>query len=214
MERTEINLETYKRREKFEIFSQKQIPIFSTTVAIDITRFKSIIDEQKLKFFASISYLISEVMNSIPAFKHRIIDGKLYEYNFINPGYTVLLPDNDFSFCFTPYNSNFSNFYNAVLEDISNVLQNKNETNGDNNHMFYITSNHWFSFTSFTHPYDPENGSIPIITLGKYYVENDIIKMPIAIQAHHGLVDGYHFGLFYEQLQLKLNNFNPNFKPQ
>lgn len=209
MERNEIILDTYKRRVKFEIFSKKQNPIFSTTVAIDITKFKSIIDKRKLKFFASISHLISEVINSITAFKHRIIEDKLYEYKFINPGYTVLLPDNDFSFCFTQYKTNFGDFYKSVLEDIANVLLEKNETNGDNNHMFYLTSNHWFSFTSFTHPYDPENGSIPIITLGKYYLENDILKMPIAIQAHHGLVDGYHFGLFYEQLQHKLNNFNP-----
>ena len=207
--RTEIDLNAYKRKTKFDIFSQKQIPIFSTTVNLDINHFKNVIEENKLKFFASICYIISEILNEIPEFKHRLIEGKLFGYQSINPGYTVLLPDNDFSFCWTKFENNFQEFHQNVLADIEKVLHHMDESNGDNNHMFYITSNHWFTFTSFTHPYDPHNGSIPIITLGKYFNENQTCKMPIALQAHHGIVDGYHFGLFFNNLQEKLNNFNP-----
>lgn len=206
--KTEINLQHYTRKGMFEVFSNKQIPIFSTTFTLDISHFKQRVEAQHLRFFISISYLLSGVVNSIPAFKHRIIAGKLFEFDIIHPGYTVLLPDGQtFSFCASDFSEDFNTYYQGALADMAKVLTKIDTSNHDKNHLFFISSIPWFSFTSFTHPYDPENGSIPIITLGKYYKENEVLKLPISIQVHHGVMDGAHIGQFYTQLQTVLNQF-------
>ena len=48
--------------------------------------------------------------------------------------------------------------------------------------------------------------SNPKITFGKIENINDIVKMPIAIFGHHGLLDGYHIGLYLEKFQNLLNS--------
>lgn len=72
--------------------------------------------------------------------------------------------------------------------------------------MFFITSVPWFSFTAFTHPYDEKYGSIPILTIGKYFNEGDRTLLPVSVQVHHGLVDGIHVGRFYDRLRCLLED--------
>jgi chloramphenicol O-acetyltransferase len=38
------------------------------------------------------------------------------------------------------------------------------------------------------------------------YTDNDRIKAPVAFQTHHGLIDGYHVGLFLDVLESHLEN--------
>ncbi len=66
--------------------------------------------------------------------------------------------------------------------------------------MFFITSIPWFSFTAFTHPYDPVYAFIPIITPGKLIERGETLSMPVAVQVHHGVIDGLHVGRFYAGL--------------
>jgi chloramphenicol O-acetyltransferase type A len=72
--------------------------------------------------------------------------------------------------------------------------------------MFFVTNVPWFSFTAFTHPFDQRYASIPILTIGKYFERHGKLLMPLAIQVHHGLVDGIHVGAFYEQVQQLTND--------
>jgi chloramphenicol O-acetyltransferase type A len=72
--------------------------------------------------------------------------------------------------------------------------------------MFFITNVPWFSFTAITHPYDAMYSSIPVIAVGRYFEQGGRLLMPLSIQAHHGMVDGFHLGLFYERVQALLDN--------
>jgi chloramphenicol O-acetyltransferase type A len=55
--------------------------------------------------------------------------------------------------------------------------------------------------TAFTHPYDKQYGSIPILTIGKYFQREAQVWMPLAVQVHHGLVDGIHVGMLFKQVR-------------
>lgn len=46
---------------------------------------------------------------------------------------------------------------------------------------------------------------LPIFTIGKYFEQNGIIRLPIAIQVHHAVCDGFHVGRFIEELQEAMN---------
>jgi chloramphenicol O-acetyltransferase type A len=52
----------------------------------------------------------------------------------------------------------------------------------------------------------PNQGFAPIFTLGKFEKDNDKILLPIAIQVHHAVCDGYHVGKFAEGLQALAND--------
>jgi chloramphenicol O-acetyltransferase type A len=152
-----IDLDNYNRRGLFNSFKDRDIPYFSTTCNIEIQDLKKFVKLRNISFFVSFSYIISVSVNRIPQLRHRIIDGELYEFKIVDPGYTVLLDDETFS-------------------------------------------------SSFVHPYDKLYSSIPIITIGKYFEQGDSWLIPIAMQVHHGVVDGFHVGKYYDCLEKLCKN--------
>ena len=63
----------------------------------------------------------------------------------------------------------------------------------------------WVRFTglsharSFTHP-----DSCPKVSVGQTYAEGAATLMPVSVNIHHGLADGYHVGLFLAAFQQRL----------
>lgn len=195
-----IDIATYKRRGMLCAFKDRDIPFFSTTSHVDITNLKKFVDSHKSGFFLAISFLITKSVNLIPELRHRIIDGELFEFSRVDPGYTVLLDDETFSFCDSNYVDSFKEYSELSAAKIKEVKDCPDHGFEEKHHMFFITNIPWFSFTSIVHPYDKKYGYIPVIAIGKYFKDGDKLLVPIGIQVHHGLVDGIHVGKFYQSL--------------
>ena len=66
----------------------------------------------------------------------------------------------------------------------------------------------WVHFTAFN--LNLQHGDqylLPIFTLGKYQEKDGRRMLPLAIQVHHAVCDGYHIALFMEKLQQKTAAF-------
>ena len=65
-----------------------------------------------------------------------------------------------------------------------------------------MTALPWVSFTSFTHPMrlHPAD-SVPRFAWGKLFNEDKSLKMPLSVQGHHALMDGFHIGKYYKIVQ-------------
>lgn len=204
--RKKIDLASYARRGLLEAFKDRQLPCFSTTCNVDITHLKPFIDANGHGFFMTMSYAISRAVNGVPEFRHRLIEGELYEFEQVDPGFTILLEDNTFSFCDSRYFADFAAYREYSADKISSVKIAPDVGTPEKHHMFFISSIPWFSFTSFTHPFDASYASIPIFTIGKYFQHGEQLLLPLAVQVHHGLIDGFHVGLFYDRLNRLLEN--------
>ena len=68
--------------------------------------------------------------------------------------------------------------------------------------LFNISAVPWASFRSL-HLELPEANDylLPIFTLGRYRKENGRTLLPLAMQVHHGVTDGFHVGRFFNRLQ-------------
>lgn len=195
-----IDLENYPRRALFEAFKDREIPVFSVTSLVDITNFKDFIDEHRRRFFVPLSFLISRAVNRVPELRHRLIDGELFEFERVDPGFTVLLDDKTFSFCDARHCERFEDYEIHAEDRIRSVRESPDRGTGEKHHMFFITNLPWFSFTAISHPYSKEYASIPVIAIGKYQARDGRLVIPIGVQVHHGLVDGIHVGEFYGHL--------------
>jgi chloramphenicol O-acetyltransferase type A len=66
----------------------------------------------------------------------------------------------------------------------------------------------WTSFTGFNlnlqkgYDYFP-----PIFTIGKFYEENEKYMLPLALQVHHAVCDGFHATRFINGLQEWADSF-------
>lgn len=195
-----IDLATYKRRGMFEAFKDRDIPYFATTVHLDITGLKEYVAQHQCGFFLSISFLISKAVNLVPELRQRIIKGELYEFSRVDPGYTVLLDDETFSFCDAQHFDDFAEYRNHAQAKMREVKESPDRSVGEKHQMFFITDIPWFSFTSIVHPYDAQYGSIPVVSIGKYFLQGGRWLAPIGMQVNHGLVDAIHVGSFYQHL--------------
>lgn len=205
-QKTKVDLANYARRDLLQAFQHRQMPCFSTACQIDITPFKRLADAQGHGFFVPMSYLISRAVNGVPAFRQRLIGGELYEFDHVDPGYTVLLRDDSFSFCDSRHFDCYAEYREHAARCIEAVKRSPDRSTGDKHHMFFITSVPWFSFTAFTHPFDESYASIPIITIGRFFDHGERVVLPLAVQVHHGLVDGIHVGRFFEQMRRLLDD--------
>jgi chloramphenicol O-acetyltransferase type A len=195
-----LDLSTYKRRGLFAAFKDRDIPFFSTSSHIDITGLKKFADAHRCGFFLSISFLITRSVNLVPELRHRVIDGDLFEFQKVDPGFTVLMEDETFSFCDSRYFDSFEAYRRYSEIKIQEVRECPDRNTGEKHHMFFITNLPWFSFTSMVHPYDRQYGYIPVVSIGKYFQQGGRLLLPIGIQVNHALVDGIHVGKFYQQL--------------
>ena len=60
----------------------------------------------------------------------------------------------------------------------------------------------WSSFTSFNlNINNGENFLLPIITAGKYSQVRNELLLPVSLQIHHAVCDGYHASIFMNDLQ-------------
>ncbi len=204
----EINPDTWKRKALFEFFKGFDDPFFNISSNLDVTQLYLFCKKYKQSFFLSNLFCALETANEIPAFKMRLLDGKLVEYDEINIGSTILHDDETFSFCYFGRDSDIIEFNRKGKENIEKQKYSKkleprlNELNAA--HCSVIP---WITFTSFKHAKNFGKGdTIPKIVFGKLFDENGRKKMPVSIEVNHAMMDGFHVGKYFEKFQERINS--------
>ncbi len=199
----QIDIQTWPRREHFEVFSTYDYPHFSLCANVDLTAFYPFVKQRGISFTVATVYVLARAANAIPEFRYRIRDGKVVEHEIVHPSGTILTGDDLFSFCTFDYIENFSKFTAKAAERITYVKDDPTLEDGPGqDDLLYMTAIPWVSFTSFMHPLHlyPAD-SVPRFAWGKFSEEGECIKMPLSVQGHHALMDGIHVGRFYAEVQ-------------
>ncbi|GAA0126947.1 chloramphenicol acetyltransferase [Clostridium sp. CTA-19] len=204
----ELNIDQWKRKKQYEHFKNLDYPHISVCANIDITNFYNYIKTKRRPFFISFVYVVTKTANLINEFKYRVRDEKVIVHDVVSPSFTIMNDDEVFNFCPVEFSEDFNEFVSRGTNEIDRrkkFVDLKDEPNRDD--FLFITSIPWVSFTSMSHPIHMSPvDTIPRIAWGKYFKENEKIKMPLSIQAHHALVDGVHIGMYFEKIQQILNN--------
>lgn len=197
-----IDMETWSRREHFELFSAYGYPHWGMCANVDITALYPAVKQSGFSLTVALVYLITRASNAIPEFRYRIRDDKVIEHEIVNPGFTFLAEEDAFSFCFVDYTEDYSVFAARAEERIAYVKEHPWVKQVPQDDVLYMTAIPWVSFTSFLHPMrlQPED-SIPRFVWGKFFKDGEQLKMPLGVQGHHALLDGIHAGKFYAEMQ-------------
>lgn len=203
-----IDMQTWSRREHFKKFNAFDHPHFGMCVNIDLTTFYQVVKQRGQSITVAIVYVLSRAANAVPEFRYRIQAGNVIEHEIVHPSITLITADDLFSFCMMDYMDDFAQFAANAGEKIAFVKQHptlKDPPGQDN--LLFMTALPWVSFTSFMHPmhlHPPD--SVPRFAWGKFFEDNQHLKMPLGVQAHHALMDGIHMGRFYSEVQDYLNH--------
>ena len=197
-----IDMKTWPRRDHFRLFNTFNHPHFSMCVNVDLTKFYPYVKRHRHSFTVSITFVIARASNAIPEFRHRVRAEQVVEHEIVNPGFTLLVNDDLFSFCSIEYTEDFPEFAVRAAKNIAYVKAHPNlDSDPKKDDMLYMSPIPWVSFTSFSHPMQLHPGDyIPRFAWGKYFKEGDTLKMPLQVQGHHAVMDGIHICRFYEKV--------------
>lgn len=197
-------MQTWPRREHFELFKVYEIPYFSLCANVEITAFREYLKKTGISFHIAVVYTLARAANQIPEFRYRIHGDEVVEHEIVHPSSTIMGKDGVFSFCSLQYEDDFPTFARLAAIKIADVQQRPrlSEEDKDRDDLLFMTVIPWVSFTGFMHPMRLNySDSVPRIAWGKYFEEGEKLKMPLGVQGHHALMDGLHAGRYYEIAQ-------------
>lgn len=208
MQFTHIDLNTWKRKEYFQHYFTDIPCTYSITVNLDITNIVS----KNIKIYPALLYALAAAVNNHDEFKTAFDEnGNLGIYDIMHPCYTVFSKNAEtFTNVWTAYNKDFKVFYANYQNDASlakNCTKMLAKADTPPN-TFPVSMLPWETFTGFN--LNLPKGSaylLPIFTAGKYFQEGSSCKLPLAVQVHHAVCDGFHVCRLTNEVQQTLNTY-------
>ena len=200
-----IDMETWPRREFYEHFIRDVVCSYAITVNVDITPLKG----QQL--YPAMIWLLTRTVNDMPEFRTCLTPEGPGIYDDMHPMYTVFNRENkNFSGIWSYYSEDYGEFLKAYQEDERVYSQSTRYAPKDGTpaNSFNISMVPWLEFTGFNiNVFDEGKFLLPVFTMGKYFERDGQRFLPLAIQVHHAVCDGYHVGMFVERLQGYVDKF-------
>jgi chloramphenicol O-acetyltransferase type A len=207
--KTKLDIDNWNRKEHFNFFRKFDEPFYGVTVKLDFTTAYRRCKTNGISFYNYYLHKTLTAINAIPNFRYRIVNDDVFIYNRIDASTTVLRDDHTFGFSDIKFIGDFKDFDKAARAETARV---KNTgglltfTADDWNPFIHFSALPWIDFTSVSQATNfKSNDSCPKISVGKLMDEGDKKLMSFSLHVHHGLVDGYHIGLFFDKLQALLN---------
>ena len=202
------------RRDLFEFFRKLDYPHFNVCAEVDLARTHDYARDKGLSLFTSILYAVSRAANHIQELRFRIRGDQVVEHEHVHPSFTVMTEEKVFGFCEVPFSEDVALFFDEAAKRIEQTRKQAVLTDEpDRDDYLYVSSLPWVRFTSISHPiHMSPTDSVPRISWGKYQREGARIMLPLSIQVHHALADGYHVGRFFQRVQELLDRPEVLFK--
>lgn len=215
MDYKKIDLSTWDRSYYYDYFMKPENFMrcrVGMTANIDITNLIFTIKKKGLRCYPTFTYLVSRVINGHDCFKYAHYEGDLVLWDKLHVRYPMFNEDSKtVTSIWLEYYENFKIFYDKALGDIKKYGGMKDMYAKENfpPNFYDITSIPWVSFTDFQIDMYGTDGSwlLPFVAVGKFFHQDDKVLMPVALKVHHATCDGYHMGLFYNELQHLADNF-------
>lgn len=203
---TPIDREHWARREYFDHYFSQVPCTYSAVFKLDITKLR----QQGRKLYPTMLYQISGEVNRWEQFRTALNSrGQLGVYDQMHPCYTIFHKESEtFSNLWTEYTPDYEAFCQAYQRDMEEYGGNlgMEAKPGTPENTFPVSMLPWASFEGFN--LNLQKGYdylLPIFTMGRYYEENGRTLLPLAVQVHHGVCDGFHLCRFVSGLQARLD---------
>lgn len=192
------------RSRQIALFDRYDQPAVNIAAVADCPDFVTPAKHAGIPPFARVLHAIGRASMDIPHMRLRLLEKRVSEVKNLTLSYTVIGRDQNLNFSTIPYTPDFQAFLAAYLADRELArdaveLRLKPLTSRD---YIFATCLPWLRFTSIQHPMARFGDcSIPNIAIGKFGQSNGRVDFPVAVQAHHGLIDGLHIAQFIARLE-------------
>lgn len=206
-----IDKSTWKRTPYFNHFFNQIRCTYSITTNIEITKLMQLKEQNAINLYPLLIYIVTKAVNNHEEFRTSINNkGELGIWDVLHPCYTVFHQESEtFSNIWTDWNENINIFignYNRDKDKYGNIEGISAKQDVPDN-TFPISSLPWTTFTGFNlNIFADGSFLLPIFTYGKYIKKEGKFFIPLSIQAHHAVCDGFHTSRLINEIQELANN--------
>ena len=210
MNYTKIVLEEWNRGSLFWFYIEKMRIVMSLTVDIDVAPLCAYAKRKGLKFYPAMIWVVSKVINAHDEFKYSWNNaGSLIRWDTVSPSYTVFNEEDEaFSKFVTEYSDSLPEFCQRYERDLQKHQNSRAIIEGQPENFFDDSCLPWGKYKHFdVHVFDEGKFLAPVVTWGKYEVEGDKTLMPLTMNIHHAVADGFHLSRFFNEVQELIDSF-------
>ena len=205
MDYTVIDFGTWKRKEYFEHYLSAVPCTYSVSVKLDITNIRG----KGLKLYPTMLYILTTAVNRHEQFRMSLNDrDELLLYAAMEPCYTIFHKETEtFSNIWTTYSKDYETFCRRYEEDVARygAVERFAAKPGTPENSFSVSMIPWTTFDGFNLNIENFKYLIPIFTIGRFFKENGRFYLPLAVQVHHAVCDGFHVCRFLNDVQAQIN---------
>ena len=200
-----IDIDKWDRKEFYEHFIKEVVCTYSAVVNLDITNLKG------HKLYPAMIWLLTKTVNDMPEFRTSLTAEGLGIYDDMHPMYTVFNKEQkNFSGIWSYFSEDYAEFLERYEADVATYSKSTRYApkEGTPINSFNISMGPWLEFTGLNiNVFDEGKFLLPIFTMGKFFEHDGKRLLPLAIQVHHAVCDGYHISTFVAKLQETIDRF-------
>lgn len=203
-----INTETWERGELFRFYIEKLRNVMSMTVDTDVTKLVSFVRAHGLKFYPAMMWAVSKAVNGRAEFRYGWKDGDLVRWDYVSPYYADFHgKDERFVKLVTEYSGDLSEFHARFLADRERYKDLRAfDLKEIPPNTFDVSCLPWVRYRSFDiHVFDEGRYLAPVVTWGRFETENGKTVMPLSVNIHHAVADGWHLSRLFADVQEIIN---------
>lgn len=179
---------------------------YSLTARLDITALR----RAGLRLYPTLLFALTQVVNRHPEFRTALDpQGRLGIFDRMYPSYTVFSPRTEtFTVLWTECGEDYATFCAAYARDTAAYAGacRVDGKPGAPDNLFSVSMLPWTSFEGFhLHLPKGEGHLLPIFTFGRFSEAGCRCTLPLAVQVHHAVCDGFHLSRFLHELQALLD---------
>lgn len=188
---------------------------YSMSARVNVEKLWNYCHENDKSFFVMCLGCMMNAVNEVPEMKKRIIDGRVYEFDYLEATTPIMDEDNEIyremRVKIPQEFEDIHQWHDYVKELSKDILSGKNEGftldmfKRDSENIANFSCIPWVDFDSITSAIVQNNQIQPLITWGKV---DENYEMTVSITVNHIFVNGRELGYFYENVEKEFNSFN------
>ncbi len=192
-----FDIEHWNRKTAYFYFLDFSNPFAHLGADIDVTELYAYVKANGYSLNLANTYIAARLCNEIENFRLRIEDGEVYIYDKVHAAQTIGYEDGTYTNINTRMKSTLREFdacERAHIVEHKKIRQ--HESGPYDGDLIFMTTIPWVSFTSFQQPNNGTQSSNPKVAFGKMKEAAGRKLLPLCVEGHHSLMDGYQLSLF------------------
>jgi chloramphenicol O-acetyltransferase type A len=205
--KTPFRVEGWEREEHFHFFRHFSQPFFNVHTEIEITRLYHYAKWEGLSVFLAYLHAAREAAVGTESFLLRLEAEGVVKYESVDISTTVLKDNKTPAFVHLPHHPDLHTFCRTASRIVEEVKKGKGLFYGYNGpDLIHATTLPWFKFNGMENAQLGDTfETVPKLAFGRLEWRDKQVMLPLSIQLHHSLADGYHVHLFLQNMQAIIN---------